>query len=252
MRDELTMANVNLYAVLRNLEDLCTLDQEAKSLIEGKNLTIQFTVKNGPDALLSFHGGRCSFQKGTGGNDIKLYFSSPSHLNKMFEGKANPIPLKGFTKISFLKNEFARLTDRLAYFLKPTDELLKDAGYFKLNTILTAHTAFFALAEIGNNDRVGKINAGRMPDGVIQISVLKDGFSLYLTAQKGRLTASKAVPAVPRALMSFADMETANGMLNNRLDAYTCIANGTIETKGFVPMLDNLNKLLAQVPSYLK
>jgi hypothetical protein len=246
------MANINLYAVLQNLEDLCALDQEAKSLVKDKNLAIQFMVKNGPVGLLSFHDGNCSFQKGTGQNDIKLYFSSPDHLNKMFEGKANPIPLKGFTKISFLKNEFTKLTDRLTYFLKPTDELLKDATYFKINTILTAHTAFFALAEIGNNDRIGKMNAGRMPDGVIGISILKDGFSLYLNAQNGKLTAGKGVVSTPRAMMVFADMETANGMLNNKLDAYTYIANGTIETKGFVPMLDNLNKLMSQIPSYLK
>lgn len=252
MKDALTMANINLYAVLQNLEDLCALDHEAKSLIKGKTLAIQFIVKNGPTALLSFHDGNCSFQKGIGKNDIKLFFSSPAHLNKMFEGKANPIPLKGFTKIGFLKNEFTKLTDRLTYFLKPTDELLKDAVYFKINTILTAHTAFFALAEIGNSDRIGKMNAERMPDGVISISVLKGGFSLHLNSQKGKLTTAKGAVSMPRAMMVFADMETTNGMLNNKLDAYTCIANGTIETKGFVPMLDNLNKLLSQVPSYLK
>jgi hypothetical protein len=253
MKDELTMANINLYAVLRNLEDLCSLDSKSKSLIADRDLDIQFTVKNGPAALLSFHNGKCSFKKGSGKSDIKLYFPSPSHLNRMFEGKANPIPLKGFTKIGFLKNEFSELTDRLTYFLRPTDELLQDPDYFKLNTILTAHTVFFALAEIGNSDRIGRMNAARMPDGIICISVLKDGFSLYLNAQKGRLTATRdCVSASPRAIMSFADMETTNSMLNGRTDAYTCIADGTVMLKGFVPMLDTLNKLLALVPAYLK
>jgi hypothetical protein len=246
------MANINLYAVLQNLEELCSLDREAKSIIKDKSLAVQFTVKNGPAALLSFNGGKCSFQRGSGESDIKLYFSSPAHLNSMFEGKANPIPLKGLTKINFLKNEFTKLTERLAYFLKPTDELLKDFDYFRINTILTAHTAFFALAEIGNSDRIGRMNAERMPDGIIGISVLKGGFSLHLKAEKGHLTAVKGAASKPRAMMVFADMETANGILNNKLDTYSCIANGTIETKGFVPMLDNLNKLLVQVPTYLK
>ena len=252
MKDELTMSNINLYAVLQNLSDLCELDEVAKDIINGKSLSIQFTVKDGPKALLSFRDGKCSFQRSPGKHDIHLYFSSPAHLNKMFDGKANPIPLKGLTKISFLKNEFTKLTNRLSYFLKPTDELLLDPTYFKINTILTAYTAFYALAEIGNTDKLGRMNASRIPDGIVTVSILNGGPSLQLTAKEGHLSVTRGQSHTPRAMMTFADMETANGMLNNKLDSYTCIANETLMIKGYIPMIDNMNKLLSQVPFYLK
>jgi len=112
MVDQLTKANINLYAVLRNLEDLCELDEEMKGLIKDKDLAIQFSVKDGPEGLLEFKNGKCSFNPRSGNCSIKLYFKSPEHLNQMFDGKANPIPLKGITKINFLKNEFIKLTNR--------------------------------------------------------------------------------------------------------------------------------------------
>ncbi len=251
MVDQLTKANINLYAVLRNLEDLCELDEEMKGLIKDKDLAIQFSVKDGPEGLLEFKNGKCSFNPRSGNCSIKLYFKSPEHLNQMFDGKANPIPLKGITKINFLKNEFIKLTDKLSYYLKPTDELLKNPAYFKINTILTAYTAFFALAQIGNTDRIGKVNASRIPDGIISISVIK-GPAIYLNCKGGHIEASKTAADSPRAFMIFDSIETANAILNGKLDSYTAIGSGQFKVSGYIPMIDNMNKILAMVPSYLK
>jgi hypothetical protein len=228
------------------------MDKDAQNIILGKNISVQFSVKDGPEALLSFNDGRCTFKKGTGKNTIKLYFRSPEHFNQMINGKANPIPLKGFTHISFLKNEFTKLTDKLSYYLKPTDELLKDHDYLKINTFLTAYTAFFALAEIGNTDKIGILNASRIPDGIISISVSNNGPVVKIVAKGGHLEAEKGTSEKPRATMTFANSEIANAVLNGKMDIYTCIGNGTFEVKGYIPMLDNMNKLLAQVPGYLK
>jgi len=38
MKDAKAMAYINLYAVLRNLEDLCEMDNEMKQLIAKKKL----------------------------------------------------------------------------------------------------------------------------------------------------------------------------------------------------------------------
>jgi len=40
LKDTGTLANVNLFAILRNLEDLCQLDAEAKSIIKDKDISI--------------------------------------------------------------------------------------------------------------------------------------------------------------------------------------------------------------------
>ncbi|NMA48796.1 MAG: hypothetical protein GX947_03365 [Tissierellia bacterium] len=253
MIDGLTMACINLHSVLRNLEDLCELDDDAKELIKGKNITILFSAKGVPEATLSFKDGKCIMQKGKHQPyDMKLYFTSADHFNKMIEGKANPIPVKGLSKINFLKNEFISLTNRLEYYLKPTEEQLKDPDYSKINTILTAYTAFFALSEIGNNDKIGKLNASRIPDGTIAISVLNGGPTISLIASGGKLTTKKGLETNARANMSFDCLETANGILNGSIDSYTCIGDGRLSIKGYIPMVDNMNKLLAQVPAYLK
>lgn len=252
MKDDLIKANINLFAILRNLEDLCELDSEIKALANNKNLSIQFTVRNGPEGLISLNNGKCKLQRGTGRSNIKLYFKSPKHFNKMIDGRANPIILKGFTKIGFLKNEFIKMTDRLSHYLKPTESLLKDPSYFKINTILTAYTAFFALAEIAELDKIGKLNVKRIPDGIISISVLNSDLSIYLTVEKGHIKVSKENSGYPRAAMIFEDIETVNLVLNDEIDTYTCIASEKLQMKGFIPMLDNMNKLLGQVPYYIK
>lgn len=250
MKHDLTLANINLYAVLRNLEDLCAMDAEMKALIKGVKLTIQLTVRGGPKGVLRFDQGKCTFEKGIFPANVNLYFTSPKHFNDMVEGKANPIPLKGISKLHFLTTDFAKLTERLSYYLKPTPELLKNPDYATINTTLTAYTAFFALAEIGNTDPLGKYNGGRIPNGNIAIGI-KDGPGICIAAQEGKLTATKGLPANFRASMTFADMETAGKLLNGKVDSYTCIACKTLTLKGFIPMLDNMNKLLGQVPMYL-
>lgn len=253
MKDTLTLANINLFAILSNLEELYKLDYETKEIIEGKDISIQFVVKDGPKAYLIFNNGKCTFSEGEENCKIKLYFKSPQHLNDMFEGKANPIPLKGLTKISFLKNEFIKLTDRLSYFLKPNDELLKDREYFKINTILSSYTAFLALVQIGKYDKVGKANAYRIPKGVIGIEILNSNIGIKIISDgNGHLDAQKSIDPSPRAKMTFDSLETANNLLNGKIDSFSCIATGKLEMKGFIPMIDNLNKLLAQVPNYLK
>lgn len=250
MKHELTLANINLYAVMRNLEDLCEMDSEMKNLIKDTNLAIQISVKNGPKGVISFHEGTCRFARGVHPSNVKLYLKSPYHFNEMVEGRAKPIPLKGFTKLKFLTNDFAKLTDRLSYYLKPTLELLNDPDYANINTTLTAYTAFFALAEIGNTDPIGKLNGSRIPDGNIAVSV-KNGPAICLSAKSGFLKASKGIPKEYRASMTFENMETAGNLLNGKVDSYSCIACKTLKLKGYIPMLDNMNKLLGQVPNYL-
>ncbi|MFZ5645340.1 MAG: hypothetical protein ACOY46_17345 [Bacillota bacterium] len=251
MADELTKAYINLFTVLRNLEDLCELDEESRLLVRDKNVSVQFIVKDGPRALVVFRDGKCTVQSGKGKCDIKLYFKSPGHLNNMFDGKANPIPLKGFTRLGFLKNEFTKLTDRLVYYLKPTEELLKNPGYFKINTYLTLYTAIFALAEIANHDRKGKVCASRIPDGIVSVSVLNGGPSININVKSGLLEAAKGPGQSPRSYMIFSSLDVANGILSGRIDTYSAIGAGDLQVKGFIPMLDNINKILALVPSYL-
>ncbi|MDR3553084.1 MAG: hypothetical protein P4L75_08175 [Clostridia bacterium] len=251
MKQALAMANINLFAILRNLEDLCEMDAETRSIVKGKKMSIQFTVKGGPSAVFTVDDGKCALRRGNESCDIKLYFTSPEHLNAMFDGSKNPIPLKGLTKLDFLKGDFIHLTKRLEYFLKPTDELLADPAYLKINTYLTVYTAGFALEQIGNYDSKGILNASRIPDGVISLSISGGLPAVMLEAKKGVLTTSKGVAASARAYMTFSSLEVANAILNGKMASYSAVGSGDFVVKGFLPMLDNMNKLLAQIPEYV-
>ena len=250
MGKETVMSYINIFAVLKNMEELVQVDKISAELIEGKKLSIQFIVKNGPKAILYFDDGNAFLKKGKGKADIKLFFTSPAHFNKMMDGNALPIPLKGFTKISFLNNEFMKLAERLEYYLRADEEKLKDPYIFKANTEMTAYAAFFALSEIANKDDMGIHNCQAIPDGKILVTI-DNGPAITLTKDKGMLSSVKGKIDDPRCILSFSDLESAADVLNGRLDTFTAIATGKMEMKGFIPMIENMNPILDLVADYL-
>lgn len=251
--DSVTKACINLHAVLSNLPELCAMDETARGLAQGNDLTMQFAIKGGTAAHLIFRDGGCEYRSGPAqGADISLSFKNAEHLNKMFDGKALPGVKKGLTKIKFLQNNFTRLTERLAYYLKPAAELLEDEAYFKINTYLTFHTAFFALAQIANNDRVGKMNAYSVPDGIVNV-VVRNGPALHITVDRQhRFTAEAGAADNPRAQMIFSGMKEAAGILGGQVDFYTAIGREYLSIGGYIPMIDNASRILMQVAAYLQ
>ena len=202
MKNQKVLAYCNLFAVLKNIEYLVAHDEESKSIVAGKNLSIQFTIKNGPSGQLILKNGTAEMREGLHSSSIILFFTSPEHLNKTIDGKSNPIPLKGFTKIGFLAGPVMKLAERRSYFLKPTEALLSEPGYFKMNTEMTFYTAFSALAQIGNRDPRGIQNAKHIPDGTVQAAI-GDSIGLYIIAKNGKLTAIKGFADKPSARLFF-------------------------------------------------
>lgn len=253
MDRELLMARLNLWAVLQNAEDVVRLDEEAGRLIANWRITVQFTVRNGPAAFLEFENGACRHGKGRAiAPDVHLFFVSPAHLNRMFDGASAPIPLKGFTRLGFLKNGFAKLTDRLEYFLKPSPDRLADAEYARINTVLSLQTAAYAAAELAALDPVGRSVAGHMPDGAVQLEVLPDGPSLYVAFDGESAEAGKGEAPDPLARMAFRDMTVANALVTNQLDPFLAVGRGDLMLRGRLDMVDNLNLILDRVPVYLE
>ena len=251
MRNEKTMAYINLFSVLRNIEDLCRIDEYSKNLINGLDISIGFIVKGGPKATLVFKNNKCRFIANKAKARIVLYFTSYKHFNNMVEGKANPIPVKGLLQIGFLTGDFIKLTERLEYFLRPEPAILNDEDFKLKHTELLLYTAAFALTEYGNMDPIGKKIAHAIPDGVISMEV-KDGICVNITSLNDKLETQKGAAETPRARVDFADMEAAFKLLSGESDSYTCIALEQLHQSGFLPMLDNMDKLLFHVSSYLR
>ena len=251
LMDSRTLAYINMFAVLGTLENLCELVPEASELLEGKKpISIGFEVKGGPSATLYFKNGKCRMEQGCSSCDVKLPFSSCEKFNGLIDGTVTPVPSKGFTHIGFLLKTFTPLTDLLSKYMRATKEDLADPVFFERSTKLMLYTIGVAIAQIGNNDQVGKFSAKAIEDGSVLIGI-KDGPAVELVCKDHRLITLKKVPAEYRAAMIFDSIETARGLFDGKLNALACIGTGKIEMHGLVSMLDNINRILDRVALYI-
>lgn len=248
--DNVTKAKINLYAVLRNIQDLCAMDDVSKDLIKKEKVTVSFNVPEVGCGALIFSDGSCTFVPNRAEAQLKLWFSSAEHFNKLVDGeKTIPIFINIF-RVGFLLGTFTKLAERLAYFLKPTEELLKDPKYYEINTILTAYTAMFALSQIGNSDEIGKVIASRIADGSISCGI-PDALQVTINIKDHLMETVIGKVDNPHATMEFADLEFAHDLLNGKTSSYNGLGQGKFLIKGRVDMLDQMSKLLVMVGQYL-
>lgn len=252
MTDSRTLAYINLYAVLGTLENLCELDGKSKEILADlkKPVTVCFDVKGGPAATIKFTKNGCRMEDGKKPCDIYIPVASCEKFNGIIDGTVTPIPAKGFTKIGFLLKTFTALTDRLTELMKPTEEALKDPEFFELSTALMFYTISVALSQIGNQDAIGKASASYMADGEISF-LIKDGPAATLRVKDNHLVTVKQKSEHPRAIMQFDNTRLANDLFNGKINAMECIGKGTIEIRGMLSMVDNMNRILDRVALYL-
>ena len=251
MKDSNVMAHINMNAVLKDLEIICQLDAKAKELATpSKPISIGFNVGNGgPKATLSFANGSCTYSEGCHGN-IKLSLSSPEHLNLMVDGKKNPLPYGGFTKIGFLTKDFMAMTEILNKYLRASDQDLKNRAFYEKSTTAMFYLVANALSAIGNYDELGRISAKKIPDGSISMEI-SGGPCAEIAIKDGHMTTYNAKAKNPRSFMIFKDFDTARGLFDGTVDSMGAIATGNLAMSGYIPMIDNLNKLLSRVAVYL-
>jgi len=101
---ETVKASINLHAILRNMEDLCRLDDASAEAVGDRHVSIRFSVPEIDRLVLTFRDQSCHAGRGDEiPYNMNLRFSSPEHLNLMVEGVKNPIPTKGFSTSGFSK-----------------------------------------------------------------------------------------------------------------------------------------------------
>ncbi len=253
MTDSRTLAYINMYAVLGTLENLCELDDKAKEIISGieKPISVAFDVKNGPSATLTFSKNGCRMDDGVNADcDIKIPVANCEKFNGIIDGKVTPIPTKGLTKVNFLLKTFTALTDRLTEVMRPSEEALKDADFFRLNTLCTFYTVAVALSQIGNQDAIGKFSASNIADGDIQIGIT-DTVYATIRVKNNHMITIKQASEKPRAIMEFCDLELANALFAGTVNSIDHVGNGNITIRGLISMVDNVNRILDRVALYL-
>lgn len=250
MKDARTLAYINLFAILGAIPYLCELDPEAAKLIQGQQVSIGFSVKGGPEATLFFGGGKARMVPGTDRCQVKLPFASCEKFNGLIDGTVTPIPSKGFTKIAFLLKRFTKLTDRLSAYLRPDPADLQDPEFFRISTTIMFHVIVEAIAQIGNEDKVGQFSASNIVDGTAKFAIA-GGPAAALCCRDHRLTAIHDEPKQYMSYMEFADMKLARALFDGEVNAIAAVGLGQVRIGGMISQIDNINRILDRVALYL-
>ncbi len=169
----------------------------------------------------------------------------------MFDGKANPIPLKGFTKLGFMSKEFPKVTDKLEYYLKPTDDLLKDDKYLEINTIFTLTTAANALPTVMEFDPKANLTGHHLTKGRLLLKI-KNGPGVLIDTDVNHIEVVDEDPSTATCEMLIKDIPIANKFLNGQVDIYGALAKGDLEIKGQTWLLDSVGLILDRIPIYIQ
>ena len=249
--DQKTLAYINMYGVLGGLVALCDTVPEARKILGHSGTSIGFAVKDGPQATLTFVGGRCILKEGTADCAIRLPFYSPEKFNGMINGTVTPVPTKGITHIPFLLGKFQKLTDLLETYLRPTEEQLEDETFLRQSTTILFRVIVSAVAQIANHDKVGQFSASNIVDGAIRMEIA--GLAkAALIAKDHELTYSQKVPKNIMSYMQFADVKTARDLFDGKINSVAAVGDGLVRIGGMISQIDNVNRILSRVELYLR
>jgi hypothetical protein len=162
-----------------------------------------------------------------------------------------PILWTGFWNIGVLKG-FPALAKRLEYYMRPTEEMLKNKDVFEFYVKLNLYAMTAGIKAVGENDHEIKPLMAKVRDGTAQFEVLPDGPAAYVTLHDGKLEAGKGHAEKPNCFMSFRNSKILCQLIKGELDAYAALAKCDINLSGFLPLVDTFNAALDRVGEYLK
>lgn len=249
--DPRVLAATNLRAVLGSLPRLAELVPEAGDLLSAvpKPTTLTLVVPSLAPVryLFTARGIRATDAAGRGPT---LLFRSPGHANAVIAGRAQPIPVAGPSGIRFLTRVFTPLSDLLGRYLQPSAADLADPAFRRLSTLMTLDVAARAIAVVANEDVSGRFSAAHMPDGDLDLEIGEE-VRYRLEVKDHRVRLDDDLAGSPRAVLRFADLDVAGGVITGRDSALACVCDGRLAMRGFIPLVDNTSRILDRVGAYL-
>ncbi|HOO57418.1 MAG TPA: hypothetical protein PLN69_11380 [bacterium] len=253
MEKEKVLSGIYLKAVLPLLEEVVEYDETAAKLIRKWKASVMFHVSDGPAVTLKFRKGKVEVVPGKVAlPTIAMWFTSAEKLNRMFAGE-NVIPVvwKGIRHVLLLKR-FTQLTDRLNYYMQPTEEVVKDPKDKVFVVKLLMLAALRGAIEVAENDPHMAEIAETIPSGTIQMRILEGGSSAYvIQGEEGLSYGLGEAPVAPDAIMEFKNPDVALGVFQGTTDSMAALGAGDIRIRGLIPMVDNFNALLDGLTKYL-
>lgn len=245
--DERVLASVNLHAVFGALPRLAEVAPEARALLATlrRPVTLTHRIARGDGLRLVFHHDRIVADSTPTGVRASLHYLSPSHLNRVVAGKAQPLPVAGPAGLRFLTRVFVPLTALLERYLTAGDAEISD-----LSRLMLLDVAANAIVVVANEDRSGRFSAQQMSDGDLDIAVGSQ-LRYRIRVRDHRLTRVPAAGTPARATFGFADLRTAGDVLAGKESALACVGDGRIALSGYIPLVDNTSRILDRVGHYL-
>ena len=254
MIEQKALAYVNMYGVLGSLENLCSMDEQAKKILSelGEPASLCFDVIGGPCCTFTFSKNGCTMNEGKAGADMLMTFATPSHFNALIDKSIPGVPVKAPVKtLKFLTGPFTKLTDILNDVLRaPEKKMAADRALFEENTVMTMYVIAGAVSALANHDSISKISASNTVDGDVQMSI-PGVAAITISVKDNKFTAIKKASDNPRATMEFADLDLAHGLFAGTVSTINEMCKGRIKLAGMISMVDNINRILDRVSVYL-
>ena len=254
MIEQKALSYVNMYGVLGSLENLCSIDENAKKILQqlDKPTSLCFDVVGGPCCTFKFTRERCVMTEGKAGADMMMTFATPSHFNALIEKSIPGVPVKSPVKtLKFLTGPFTKLTDILNDVLRaPEETLAANRALFEENTLMTLYVIGGAISALANYDSISKISASNTVDGEVQMSIPNTA-SITIKVKNHKFQTVKSESSNPRATMEFADIDLAHGLFAGTVSTINEMCRGRIKLAGMISMIDNVNRILDRVSVYL-
>ena len=145
-------------------------------------------------------------------------------------------PRPGLLGLFHLKKLLALDTvlGRLEYYLRPSEELLQNPETFAFCVRLNLYALAFGVKIVGEHDPEMKPVVDHLPDGVLEVRVV-DGPAAHVEVRQGSFFAARGPAEKANAILEFADLDTAWGLLQGKLDIYAAVGGERIKIGAMCP-----------------
>ena len=251
-KDARTLAHINMYAMLSCMSELCAISPAASVLASpDKPVVLCLKIRRGPALTMTFERGICKTYEGSYTHDILLRFPSYEKFNGMLDKSRIPIPIKGFGKQAFLRRNFSLLSDILGKYLGTVETGQFNEAFFQDSTSLLFSVYADAIAQVANQDSIGRFTASGMVDGTLVMSI-QNGPKAALQVAGHTIKRLSDIPDSPTAIVEFKSARVARDVFDGRQGIPVCLGTGLMEPGGHMGLLLPFYRLLERVAVYLR
>lgn len=254
---ELVLARLHLGAVLPLLEDIVRFDETARRIVNDWNVTLQFRLpeKQAATALIFRNGiltAAIEPDRAQKPPTVNLTFRDPDHVNAVFGGQSYKNPRPGLCAVLHLRElkEVPNLLSRLAFYMCPSTEMLKEPSVFRFCVMLNLYALAFGIKQVGEHDPDMEPVTLRLPEGTIEFRI-ENGPVANLGVSYRRFSPARGPAARPSAVLEIKDNQTAWRMLHGQLDMSAAAGAGDIRLHGYIPLLYGINPIMDRLALYL-